>query len=100
MRPLTAVILAFLLTATAQADGEGRYEAVVLHEGARGATGAQLNPKVFILDTVEGHMWVWSDGELVQGLPGQTTFGTVLTYEGKLKVGRAMGEVVDRQLKR
>ena len=79
---------------TLSADEDGRYRAVVLHSaGASSGTGS-ISPKVFILDTRDGHMWTWEQNARVQRKKGGLSFGNILTYQGKLKVGSRMGEIV------
>jgi len=78
-----------------KASGEdGRYQAVVLHTaGASSGTGS-ISPKVFILDSRDGHMWTWEQNARVQRKKGGLTFGNLLTYQGRLKPGRHAGEVI------
>lgn len=92
MRALIAV-LALLACAPAWAE-VGRYEAVVLHEGGRSAEGGSLRPRVLLLDTRDGHFWTWEENTLIRGGAGPDRFGTVLTYQGRLRPGEAPGEVM------
>lgn len=85
-----------LLAASAPtgADEDGRYQAVVLHSAGASSGTAAISPKVFILDTRDGHMWTWEQNARVQRKKGGLTFGNILTYQGKLKVGSHMGEII------
>jgi len=62
-------VLVALMVSTAFADDVGRFQAIPLKDSS-----------TFIVDTKEGHMWVWALGELV--------------YQGILQPGKTMGEVV------
>jgi len=62
-------VLVALMVSTAFADDVGRFQAIRVKDAS-----------TFILDTKEGHMWVWTFGELV--------------YQGVVKPGKTMGEVV------
>ncbi len=81
----------------AAADEDGRYRAVVLHEGGRtGQTGVFL-PKVFIIDSRDGHMWTWEQKAKLPGAKSGFALGTILTYQGRVRPGKNMGEVVDQE---
>ncbi len=62
-------VLAALMVSTAFAGDVGRFQAIRVQDSS-----------AFILDTQDGHMWVWTLGELV--------------YQGIVKPGKTMGEVV------
>lgn len=74
----------------------GRYQAVVVPQAARGSQSASLNAKVLILDSRDGHLWTWSEGEALYGSDGRPQFGTVLIYQGRIRPGSRMGEVIER----
>jgi hypothetical protein len=63
------VVLVALMVSTAFAGDVGRFQAIRVKDSS-----------TFILDTQEGHMWVWTLGELV--------------YQGIVKPGKTMGDVV------
>lgn len=92
---LTPALLLFSGTILAgSTEGDGRYQAVVLHSaGASSGTGS-ISPKVFILDTRDGHMWTWEQNARVKRKKGGLSFGNLLTYQGKLRPGKHPGEVV------
>ncbi len=77
-------------------QASGRYQAVVVPQGGRGAQTGSLNAKVLILDSQAGHLWIWSEGEAIYGAEGRPQFGTVLIYQGKIRPGSRMGEVIDQ----
>ncbi len=88
---LTALLL---WSGSLLAGEDGRYQAVVLHTaGASSGTGS-ISPKVFILDTRDGHMWTWEQNARVQRKKGGLTFGNLLTYQGQLRPGKHAGEVI------
>jgi hypothetical protein len=58
---------------------EGRFQACSIEEGL-----------VFIIDTKEGHMWLWRPGTI--GEPK----AIILMYQGQLCPGAQMGHVIDR----
>jgi hypothetical protein len=83
MKQWTAIILTALLlvcaTTPASAEDNERYQAIRLDENS-----------VFIIDTEEGHLWLWGIGE------GRgSDVHSILRYEGKLKPGRQMGDVLE-----
>ena len=59
---MRALLLGLLMALSVQVGAEdARYQAVVLHEGGRTASSGSLHPRVFLLDTREGHMWTWEE---------------------------------------
>jgi hypothetical protein len=69
---ITVLTVIFLLAMTAPAlagDGVGRYQ-IGTGDDAYG---------IFIIDTKEGHIWVWSEGKAPDG-----RFMSKLRYGGKL----------------
>lgn len=96
MRILLIALLAGLLWSTpGRADG-GRYQAVVIPEAGKTGPSSSLSARVMILDTVEGHLWTWSENEPLLDGGGKPQFGTVLIYQGRVRPGTRMGEVMDR----
>lgn len=85
-------LLLSLPTALAQT---GRYQAVVIPEAARSGQNASLGSRVLILDTVEGHLWSWGENEALYDHGGKPRFGTALIYQGRIKPGTKMGEVME-----
>lgn len=84
-----------LVAQTALAEG-GRYQAVVMHEGGRTGTSGNLYPRVFLIDTVEGHLWTWEENTRLGG-PDKGTFGTALIYQGRVSPGARPGDVVTQR---
>ncbi len=81
----------------AMAD-EDRYQAVILQQGGTGSEKQQ--GKVFIIDSELGHIWTWEDKSKFTTEDGKMAFGTKLTYQGKLKPGKEIGEIVGHGLVR
>jgi len=48
-----------------------------------------------ILDTVEGHLWSWGENEALYDHGGKPRFGAALIYQGRIKAGTKMGEVIE-----
>lgn len=80
------------LATTAWAD-EGRYQAFPLGGTEAGRSGA----RAFIIDSREGHVWIWSENELVSGPDGRRRYGAGFVYQGRLRPGSQPGEVIDHQ---
>jgi hypothetical protein len=78
------------LSASSWAD-EGRYQALPLAstEGSKGGGRA------FILDTRDGHVWIWSENELFMAADGSRRYGTGFVYQGKLRPGTYPGEFIE-----
>ncbi|MFC1494654.1 hypothetical protein ACFL6W_05180 [Thermodesulfobacteriota bacterium] len=62
----------------------GRYQAIRLDNNA-----------VFLLDTKEGHLWVWVIQKDNRGIPSEFLF-----YQGMLIPGRNMGDLIERTYKK
>jgi hypothetical protein len=81
-----ALTFAFLLTTVGStvAVESGRYQAMQI------SVGKKSEYNIFILDTKEGHMWLFEtkesriDGKLFGGLK----------YQGKLRPGKKAGDVI------
>lgn len=87
------VLLAmFTLIGPAHAD-DGRYQALSL----AGADGGKGGGRALILDTREGHVWVWSENELVSTPGGGRRYGSGFIYQGRLRPGSQPGEMIDPQ---
>lgn len=65
-------------------ESTGRYQAVRMDSNA-----------VFILDTKEGHLWVWVIQKDNRGRPSEFLF-----YQGRVVPGSGMGELIDRTYKK
>jgi hypothetical protein len=78
------------------ADEEyGRYRAIVLHGDQTNSSG-NVVPRVFIIDSKEGHMWTLDQKTKLHNLKNDFTLGTVLTYQGKVRPGKKMGDIVEQ----
>lgn len=62
----------------------GRFQAIRLDNNA-----------VFLLDTKEGHLWVWVIQKDSKGIPSEFLF-----YQGMLVPGKNMGDLIDRTYKK
>ena len=93
---LLTTLISVTLFGPAQADEVGRYRAIVLHESGTPSQSAALSPKVFILDSRDGHMSTWEQNAWMKDPRGEMRFGTTTIYQGKLKVGSHMGEVIEQ----
>lgn len=76
------------------ADDNDRYRAVVLEQSG----GVDNHAKVFLLDSENGHMWTWEDKTKFTTNEGKFAFGSLLTYQGKLKPGKKIGEIVGQEI--
>lgn len=94
---LLGALICLLLPAVTLADAEdGRYRAIVLEQGGGYSKSAALSPKVFILDSRDGHMWTWEQNAQLKDAQGNLQFGNMTVYQGKLKVGSRIGDVVEQ----
>jgi hypothetical protein len=83
-----------LLALATQAQAEnGRYEALPL----AGVDGGKGGGRALIVDTRDGHVWVWSENELLNSPGGQRRYGSGFIYQGKLRPGTQPGEIVEPQ---
>lgn len=81
----------FTLAPIASAE-DGRYQALPL----AGADGGKGGGRALILDTRDGHVWVWSENELVATPDGRRRYGSGFIYQGKLRPGSAAGEMIEQ----
>ena len=88
-------VVALTISVPTMADG-GRFQAIAIPEVGGFGQDSSLQPKVFILDTEEGHLWTWSESEAIYEPSGKPRFGTVLIYQGRLRPGKEMGEIIDK----
>lgn len=92
----TGWLLLGLLAISVGAHAEdGRYQALPL----AGSDGGKGGARAFILDTREGHVWIWSENELMSAPNGGRRYGTGFIYQGKLRPGTRPGELIDQQAK-
>jgi len=82
------------LSGSALADGE-RYQALSL----AAAEGSKGGGRAFILDTRDGHVWIWSENELITAADGRRRYGAGFIYQGKLRPGNQPGEMIEQQIK-
>lgn len=89
---VSTILLAGLLVlpGLAQADDDGRYQAFPL----AGSEAGKGSGRAFVLDTRDGHVWVWSENELVTTPDGGRRYGAGFIYQGKLRPGSRPGEFI------
>lgn len=90
------VLYALLLTTAAIAQ-PGRYQAIAVPETGSSAQISGISPKVFIIDTQEGHLWTWTENETIAQDAGPPKLGTVLIYQGKLRPGNRSGDIIEQR---
>lgn len=94
---LLIYISALLITQPVSADEEyGRYRAIVLNEGGRSKLSSSVIPRVFIIDSKEGHMWTLDQKTKLPDPKIDFSLGTILTYQGRVRPGKKMGDIVDQ----
>lgn len=87
MKFLSAMVLC-VLSAAASAE-DGRYQALPLSsEAGRGS-------RAFVLDTQDGHVWIWSESELTTDSGGQRRYASGFVYQGKLRPGARPGDFIE-----
>lgn len=90
----TRWLMVGLLALATQALAEnGRYEALPL----AAVDGGKGGGRALILDTRDGHVWVWSENELLNSPGGQRRYGSGFIYQGKLRPGTQPGEIIEQQ---
>ena len=89
-RWLMVGLLAFATQALAE---NGRYEALPL----AAVDGGKGGGRALIVDTRDGHVWVWSENELLNSPGGQRRYGSGFIYQGKLRPGTQPGEIIEQQ---
>ncbi|MFX0202349.1 MAG: hypothetical protein ACFFCW_40095 [Candidatus Hodarchaeota archaeon] len=67
---------------------EGRYQAIPL------TTEPGTGSAAFIIDTKEGHLWMWVFGMR----PDKHELSTILIYNGQVRPGKKPGECIHRGL--
>lgn len=87
------MVLGLLVLASGALAEEGRYQALPL----AGAAGGQGGGRAFILDTREGHVWIWSENEPIAAADGVRRYGAGFIYQGKLRPGTRPGEWIEQQ---
>ncbi len=83
------------------AEDYGRYRAIIMQEEGRKGIGQATNsfPKVFVIDSKDGHMWTWEEKKRIQGIKKNFTLGTVLTYQGRVTPGDKIGDIVGQSVR-
>lgn len=86
---LVVIILALFAWLVSQVHGQevGRYQTIILPEH-----GELPCHTVFITDTKEGHLWIWTQ---CSDVPNVRQGITILQYQGKVKPKEKMGDIVE-----
>lgn len=87
------MLLGLLALPSAVLAEEGRYHAFPLSGGEAGRSGA----RAFIIDSRDGHVWVWSENELIVAPDGRRRYGAGFLYQGRLRPGAQPGELLEQQ---
>lgn len=82
--------MGLLVMAGAALADDGRYQALPLAD----ASGGQGGGRAFILDTREGHVWIWSENEPIVAADGSRRYGAGFIYQGMLRPGGRPGELI------
>jgi hypothetical protein len=83
-----STLLAWAAVVPVTVAGQSRYQIISLSEGVD--LGSE---KVMVLDTTSGHLWGWTETPSSRGSPG----GRVIIYQGQVRPGRRIGDVIERQ---
>ena len=75
---LVALVLLLVVPATVLGAGEGRYQAVTIFRGS--------TPMVFILDTKNGHSWLWQKGSYTNEAGIREEWSSIY-YQGRMATG-------------
>lgn len=92
MRAGWMLLVMLSLSAAALAE-DGRYQALPL----AGGEGSRGGGRAFILDTRDGHVWIWSENELITATDGSRRYGAGFIYQGRLRPGSQPGEMIEQQ---
>ena len=93
---LFVILSLLLMVKPVTAEEYGRYRAIVLHEAGRSGQSGSLLPKVFVIDSKEGHMWILEQKTKIHDAKGDFALGSILTYQGRVRPGKKMGEIVEQ----
>lgn len=85
------VLLGLLTLSTGALAENERYQALPL----AGAEGGKGGARAFVLDTRDGHVWIWSENELITAPDGRRRYGAGFSYQGKLRPGSQPGEFIE-----
>ena len=87
------MVAGLMALATGALAEDGRYQALPL----AGAAGGQGGGRAFILDTREGHVWIWSENEPIASADGRRRYWAGFIYQGRLRPGTQPGELIEQQ---
>lgn len=89
MNTLTGLVLTLSMSLNATAAETGRYQALPL-----GSETARNSPRTLIIDSRDGHLWLWGENEALIDENGARRYGTAIIYQGRLRPGSKAGEIV------
>jgi hypothetical protein len=90
LRVIVVVMLfSILITPNLFAQEIGRYQAIALPK-----VQSAPNSEVFIIDTKEGHIWIWFTQSTISGV---VQGGRYLIYQGNVKPGKKIGDIIEKQ---
>lgn len=81
-----------LALSTGVAAGDERYQALPLAGPVNGVGSG----RALILDTRDGHVWVWSENEPVTAPDGSRRYVAGFIYQGRLRPGTRPGEMLEQ----
>ena len=84
MRVLLILVTLLTICSISFAEEVGRYQAVVISKGIKDGADS-----VFIIDTKEGHIWVWDEYRTIGKI---NVGGGYLAYMGKVKPAQKIDE--------
>ena len=86
--PLILFMAVFTLSAPVLAENVIRYKPILV----QGGDNNLYPPKVIIVDTKDGHVWLWQERGKKDSL--ENTPDAQIIYQGKVMPGRAPGDIV------
>ena len=89
MRVLIILIILLASPSISYADEIGRYQAIDISKSE-----SSSSDEVFIIDTKEGHMWVWKEFPTIQNIQQG---GRIVIYMGKVRPGQKIGDIIEQQ---
>ncbi len=91
MKAILIVLAVLLFAPISYAAETGRYQAIHISKPSSSTTGTN---EVFIIDTQEGHIWVWTEYVTI---PSVQQGGRMITYMGRVKAGQKIGDIIQQQ---
>jgi hypothetical protein len=91
------MLLGLLVFSAGALAEEGPFRGRTLRGFAAGRRRGRQGGRAFILDTRDGHVWIWSENELITAADGRRRYGAGFIYQGKLRPGTQPGEIIEHQ---